>query len=46
MVLYLYDVGFQQSQVGYADAIGVVIFLIIMVFAAAQLRLMRAGAKG
>ena len=46
MVLYLYDVGFEQSQVGYADAIGVVIFLIIMVFAAAQLRLMRAGAKG
>ena len=46
MVLYLYDVGFTQSQVGYADAIGVVIFLIIMVFAAVQLRLMRAGSRG
>jgi multiple sugar transport system permease protein len=45
LVLYLYDVGFTQSQVGYADAIGVVLFVIILVVAAVQLRLMRAGSR-
>ncbi|MHB1778056.1 MAG: carbohydrate ABC transporter permease [Acidimicrobiales bacterium] len=45
LVLYLYDLGFTQNQVGYADAVGVVLFLIIIVFAAIQLRIMRAGSK-
>jgi raffinose/stachyose/melibiose transport system permease protein len=44
IVLYLYDLGFTQNQVGYADSVGVVLFLIIVVFAAVQLRIMRAGA--
>lgn len=44
LVIYLYDLGFTQFQVGYADAVGVVIFLIIFALAAIQLTIMRATA--
>jgi raffinose/stachyose/melibiose transport system permease protein len=45
IVLYLYDLGFTQNQVGYADSVGVVLFLIIVIFAAVQLRIMHAGSR-
>lgn len=43
MVTYLFDQAFNGNMVGYGDAVGVTLFLIILVLAVAQLRLTRAG---
>lgn len=43
LVTYLYVVAFNGNDVGYGSAIGVVLFIIIFVFAIVQLRLTRAG---
>lgn len=43
LVTYLYDVAFNGDQVGYGNAIGVVLFAIIFVISIVQLRLTRAG---
>jgi multiple sugar transport system permease protein len=40
---YIYQKGFAEGQFGYASAISVVLFLILAVMAALQLRLLRAG---
>jgi ABC-type sugar transport system permease subunit len=41
LVTYLYVVAFNGNDVGYGSAIGVVLFIIIFVFAIVQLRLTR-----
>ena len=41
LVTYLYSVGFGGSEVGYANAIGVALFLILALIAIVQLRLTR-----
>ena len=43
LVLYLYDLGFGESRIGYANTVGVVLFGIILVLAIAQLSVMKAG---
>lgn len=40
---YIYQKGFAEGQFGYASALSVVLFLILAVMAALQLRLLRAG---
>ena len=40
---YIYQKGFAEGQFGYASALSVVLFLILAVVAALQLRLLRAG---
>jgi ABC-type sugar transport system permease subunit len=46
MVTYLFDQAFNGNQVGYGDAVGVVLFVIIFVLAAIQLRVTRFGESG
>ena len=41
LVQYAYDQGFNQRHQGYAAAIGVIIYLIVLVFTVAQWRLSR-----
>lgn len=43
LVTYLYNEAFNGNRVGYGDAVGVTLFLIVFVFALIQLRLTRAG---
>lgn len=43
LVTYLFDQAFNGNQVGYGDAVGVALFLIIFVLAVIQLRLTRFG---
>jgi raffinose/stachyose/melibiose transport system permease protein len=43
LVTYLYNEAFNGNRVGYGDAVGVVLFIIIFVLAIVQLRLTRAG---
>jgi raffinose/stachyose/melibiose transport system permease protein len=43
LVTYLFDQAFNGNMVGYGDAVGVTLFLIIFVLALIQLRLTRAG---
>jgi raffinose/stachyose/melibiose transport system permease protein len=43
MVTYLFDQAFNGNMVGYGDAVGVVLFLIIFTLALVQLRVTRAG---
>jgi ABC-type sugar transport system permease subunit len=43
MVTYLFDQAFNGNMVGYGDAVGVTLFLIIFMLALVQLRLTRAG---
>ena len=38
LVQYLYEVGFQQYQLGYASAVAYVLFLVLMALALLQLR--------
>ena len=40
---YIYQKGFAEGQFGYASAISVILFLILGLMAALQLRLLRAG---
>ena len=41
--LYIYDLAFEQLDFGYASALSVVLFLVLLVVALVQMRLMRAG---
>jgi len=43
IVTYLYSIAFAGNRVGYGNAIGVVLFLILLVVALVQLRLTRGG---
>ena len=43
LVTYLYNEAFNGNRVGYGDAVGVTLFLIVFAFALVQLRLTRAG---
>lgn len=43
IVTYLYSVAFSGNEVGYGNAIGVLLFVILLVIALIQLRLTRAG---
>ena len=43
IVTYLYSVAFSGDEVGYGNAIGVLLFVILLVVALVQLRLTRAG---
>jgi ABC-type sugar transport system permease subunit len=43
MVTYLYSVSFSGNDIGYGNAIGVLLFAILLVLALIQLRLTRAG---
>lgn len=43
MVTYLFDQAFNGNMVGYGDAVGVALFLIVLVLALIQLRLTRIG---
>jgi ABC-type sugar transport system permease subunit len=43
IVTYLYSVAFSGNEVGYGNAIGVLLFVILLVVALVQLRLTRAG---
>ena len=43
IVTYLYSIAFSGNRVGYGNAIGVVLFLILLVVALVQLRLTRGG---
>jgi raffinose/stachyose/melibiose transport system permease protein len=43
LVTYLYESAFAGNQVGYGNAIGVILFIIIFVFALLQLHFTRAG---
>ncbi|WP_375386915.1 carbohydrate ABC transporter permease [uncultured Amnibacterium sp.] len=43
IVTYLYSIAFSGNRVGYGNAIGVVLFLILLVFALVQLKLTRGG---
>lgn len=41
--LYIYDLAFEQLDFGYASALSVVLFAVLLVVALAQMRIMRAG---
>jgi ABC-type sugar transport system permease subunit len=43
MVTYLYSVSFGGNDIGYGNAIGVLLFAVLLVLALVQLRLSRAG---
>jgi multiple sugar transport system permease protein len=43
IVTYLYSVSFSGNDIGYGNAIGVLLFAILLVLALVQLRLTRAG---
>ena len=43
VVPYLYDMGFNKFELGFASAIAMTLFLIIFVVSMVQLRLLRAG---
>ncbi len=43
MVTYLFDQAFNGNEVGYGDAVGVTLFLLIFVLAIVQLRVTRLG---
>ena len=43
VVYYLYETGFHKFEMGLASAVAYLLFVIIMVFSAAQMRLLRFG---
>ena len=44
VMYYLYETAFQQYQYGYADAMGVVLAIVIALFSALQFKVMNGGA--
>jgi multiple sugar transport system permease protein len=45
LLYYIYNNGFSFSRMGYASAMSVALFLVLIIFTLIQLRLMRAGAS-
>jgi ABC-type sugar transport system permease subunit len=43
LVQYIYQVAFQESEMGYASAVGVVLYLMLLVFTVFQWRTTRQG---
>lgn len=46
LVQYIYQMAFQESQMGYASAVGVVLYVMLLIFTVFQWRITRQGQNG